>query len=323
MTPTPTRCRPSVSAATLLVLATLGPMLADDGEAPSEQAATSPTIRFHGFVPGSVDPSLEGKFTIEFRLYKSPQGGEPVWRETREVEARRGRIDVRLGEVRVIPFALHEATFKWIGASVDGRREIYPRYHVVNVVYASAKEALLGAADAKRRRDDEAPYEDVDPRDGTVPDDAGLEPDRRSITARSEAPATWREALDRARARGGDLPDFEEWYHALEAADDEQRDDMAGHYEWVLPWVYDTASHGRYNRYFRGRYEGCDYMDLSPEKSYRYRMTTPAPREREGDGDAGEPHEGDAAPSPRVDAESTDARDERPGDGPRLEERQA
>ena len=46
----------------------------------------------------------------------------------------------------------------------------------------------------------------------------------------------------------------------------------AGHYEWVLPWVYDTASHGLYNRYFRGRFQGCDYMDLSPENEYPYRV---------------------------------------------------
>ena len=41
------------------------------------------------------------------------------------------------------------------------------------------------------------------------------------------------------------------------------------------PWVYDSARHGRTNRYFRGRFEGCDDMDLSPEKSYVYRHALP------------------------------------------------
>ena len=79
------------------------------------------------------------------------------------------------------------------------------------------------------------------------------------------------------RRAGGDLPDYEAWYAALEAAPLSQLAERTGHYEWVLPWAYDTASHGRFNRYFRGRYAGCDYMDLSPTKRYHYRVARPPP----------------------------------------------
>jgi len=224
-------------------------------------------IRFEGFLPGSIDPQLAGVFEVDFRIYLSPQGGDAIWEESQTVEVRGGRMDLVLGLERKIPMSIHEATFKFLGASVDGAREVYPRFPIVNVVFVSPKEALLASADRPERGGDADP----EPRTyGGAYSHAGV-----AIESETAPAATWVQALLGARARGGDLPDYQDWYRSLGACSEKELLDRSGHYEWVLPWVYDTASHGRYNRYFRGRFEGCDYMDLSPKREYPYRIAVP------------------------------------------------
>lgn len=213
-------------------------------------------LRFEGFLPGTHDEKLEGVFDVEFRIYLSPQGGEPVWRESREVRVVKGRMDVELGEKTPIPFAIHLATFKFLGASVGGAPEVYPRFAVVNTVYASPEEAL-------RKPAARAPERYAEP--------------RVAIGAKTEAACSWERALRAARDAGGDLPDYRDWYADLARSEGAQALERSGHYEWVLPWVYDTASHGEYNRLFRGRFQGCDYMDLSPQNEYAYRIARAAP----------------------------------------------
>jgi hypothetical protein len=226
-------------------------------------------IRFHGLLPGSVNPDLEGKFRIQFRIYRSPQGGEPIWNEEQEVTVKDGKIDVMLGKKKPVPMSIHTATFKFLGASVGGRREVYPRYAIVNVVYVSPKEALTALANKKgATRPKSAPPASKTP--------AGKYPAVKMLVAsKSQKAASWTDALHAARALKGDLPDYEAWYRSLEESEPDNVLTRAGHYEWVLPWVYDPGSHGTYSRYFRGRFEGCDYMDLSPKKSYVYRIATP------------------------------------------------
>lgn len=221
------------------------------------------TIDFNGFLPGNIDTTLSGKFEVEFRLYRSPQGGEPVWREHHLLDVSGGRVDVKLGSKEPIPMDIHEATFKWIGASVGGQREIFPRYHVVNVVYVSFKEALLAREPAQTKDVKSGPY-------ATTP--------RIEVSGITEKASTWREALIHARQQGRDLAGFEDWYGSIVSPTTTNIEERTGHYEWVLPWAYDSASHGRYNEFFRGRFKGCDYMDLSPQKQYVYRMAQPAAR---------------------------------------------
>ncbi len=223
-------------------------------------------MRFEGFLPGSINPTLEGTYTIDFKIYLSPQGGDAIWQETQAVEIRKGRMDIVLGLVQKIPMSIHEATFKFLGASVNKAREVYPRYPIVNVVYVSPKEALLASADKEE--------EGLAPRKPRTYDGAYSHAGVR-VGIETAKPATWRDALAVARAKGGDLPDYQDWYRSLGACSEKDMLERSGHYEWVLPWVYDTASHGRYNRYFRGRFEGCDYMDLSPKQEYMYRVAMP------------------------------------------------
>jgi hypothetical protein len=237
--------------------------LAKPAEPNAEHELEPMGLEFEGLLPGTIDTTLNGSFEIEFRIYLSPQGGDAVWKETRTVEVRRGRIDLLLGERNPIPWEIHEATFKFLGAAVNGKREVYPRFAIVNVVYVSPKEALLAPAEP-----------------GSSPaDERGADyGSRATVENATEEACSWREAAKRARAHGGELPSYRDWYRALETCDETRLAERSGHYEWVRPWVYDTSSHGRYNAFFRGRFQGCDYMDLSPEKHYAWRISrTPEP----------------------------------------------
>ncbi len=233
---------------------------------PAADAVKEPRVgvRFEGFLPGTRDEKLKGEFEVEFKIYLSPQGGDAVWSEAQRVKVEAGRMDVVLGKETPIPLALHEATFKFLGASVGKAREVYPRFTIVNTVFASTEEALrtpaVEGAPAAARAGAAGVY--------SAPG--------AKVNLAAEQPCTWKQALLAARAAGGDLADYQDWYRALAGCTKDQLIARTGHYEWVLPWVYDTASHGEYNRLFRGRFQGCDYMDLSPTNQYVCRFAMPA-----------------------------------------------
>jgi hypothetical protein len=235
--------------------------------APLEPAAVEPRVgvRFEGFLPGTHDEKLQGEFAVDFRIYLSPQGGEAIWSESQKVKVVDGRMDVVLGAVTAIPMSIHEATFKFLGAAVGGAREVYPRFTIVNTVYVSLEEALRPPSEAR-------PI--AERRPGAAHGEVYAAPGAK-IAAHSEAACTWKQALLAARKAGADLADYQDWYAALAHCTKDEITERSGHYEWVLPWVYDTASHGDYNRLFRGRFQGCDYMDLSPTNAYVYRLATP------------------------------------------------
>ena len=141
-------------------------------------------VRFEGYLPGTRDEMLAGEFAVEFKIYLSPQGGDPIWSEAQRVKVVAGRMDVVLGATTPIPMSVHEATFKFVGASVNAAREVYPRFTIVNTVYASSEAALraspVEAADARTTRAGRG--------------DVYAAPGAR-IETHSQQPGTWKEAL--------------------------------------------------------------------------------------------------------------------------------
>ena len=162
-------------------------------------------VRFEGFLPGTRDEKLQGEFALEFRIYLSPQGGDAVWSESQQVKVVDGRMDIVLGSTKPIPFAIHEATFKFLGASVGGAREVYPRFTIVNTVFASTEEAL---------RPSEGETKSTLRARRSVATDVYVTAGAQ-ISARTETASTWKQALLAARAAGADLPDYQDWYAAL------------------------------------------------------------------------------------------------------------
>jgi hypothetical protein len=201
------------------------------------------SIDFVGFLPGTQDRGFSGQVEVDFAIYLTPTGGRPVWSEHHTVIVVKGQIAIKLGLKTPVPWTLSIANFKFVSARVAGGTEILPRMPVVNVVYSASKTLSLPTGSYSKR---------------TVPEKASREG------------AMWAEALAVAKKEGKRLPTYLEWYSAAAAG---TIDDFADHYEWTLPWVYDTASQGQLNAYFRGRFQGCDYMDLDPTMNkYAYRL---------------------------------------------------
>src|SRR5437879_2989589 len=66
----------------------------DPSPAPEAARGTlgSLPIEFEGFLPGSLNTSVNGSFDLTFRIYTSPADQKPAWEEKRKVEVVRGRL---------------------------------------------------------------------------------------------------------------------------------------------------------------------------------------------------------------------------------------
>jgi len=200
-------------------------------------------IDFVGFLPGTQDPEFSGEVEVEFAIYLTPTGGRPVWSEKQKLTVSKGRISTKLGTRTPIPWSLTIGNFKFASARIGEGPEVLPRMPIVNVVYSesSVMEKQIHAYSTS------------------------AVPERMPRTK-----ASWSEALKNARKEGMRLPTYLEWYAAAAAGN---LLSFSGHYEWTMPWVYDTASQGELNDQFRGRIQGCDYMDLDPAaNAYVYRL---------------------------------------------------
>ncbi len=52
---------------------------------------------------------------------------------------------------------------------------------------------------------------------------------------------------------------------------------MTGHYEWVIPWVYEPTIHSRFHELYRGKSVACYYEELSPMNDYPFRLIVAKP----------------------------------------------
>ena len=200
-------------------------------------------IDFVGFLPGTQDVEFSGSVEVEFSIYLTPTGGRPVWSEKQSLNVSKGRVVTKLGLKTPIPWSLTIGNFKFASARINGGSEVLPRMPIVNVVYSSSVTMRKPAQEYEN-----APVPERKPRTST----------------------SWSEAQKVAQREGKRLPTYLEWYSAAASG---RLDEFAGHYEWTLPWIYDTASQSELNDYFRGRLQGCDYMDLDPQlNSYPYRL---------------------------------------------------
>ena len=91
-------------------------------------------------------------------------------------------------------------------------------------------------------------------------------------------PLTWLDAEKTANALDARLPTFGEWYGAYDGEPNKTLEHMAGHYEWVIPWVYEPLIHARLQELYRGKPVACYYNELSPMNEYPFRMTVNAPK---------------------------------------------
>ncbi len=82
-------------------------------------------VTYQGELTDSNGDPVNGVHTTAFSLYESPEGGEPLWSESQEVEYTEGLFTVWLGYNTAFPDEIFGAQL-WLGINVDDQGELSP-----------------------------------------------------------------------------------------------------------------------------------------------------------------------------------------------------
>ena len=233
------------------------------GGAAVAAAASARTVAYRGYLPycaNSAAMRFTGDYDIEFALYETPSKGVAKWRELRKgVHVVDGRISLALGEVVPIPTDLYTATFRWVGISIGGQKELTPRLPVVNTLWV--------------HQDGAVKYAEASPPTATACGEGLVRAGDVCIESQPRPAATWADADAAARKLGRRLPTRDEWLAALKVMKARGLEDMTGHYEWTEPWLFDPTDGSTEIELYSGKINGCSFEELSPElNQFRYRL---------------------------------------------------
>ncbi len=93
------------------------------------------TISYQGVLTdGTGNMVADGNYSLTFRLYDRPTGGNPLWTEKQLAPVRSGVFNVRLGDVT--PLTLPFSTPYWLGVSVENGAELVPRLALTGSPYS-------------------------------------------------------------------------------------------------------------------------------------------------------------------------------------------
>lgn len=235
-------------------------------------------IQYRGPMP-MLDKEFWGhEVNLRFEIYRSPNGGVPFWAETRRVPVQRdGWVSVDLGQVEPLPDEAFTTPFRFLSIWKD-REEFIPRKQIANLVYvaspyekdASKENYVQLALVAARAAAAQAPN-----RNNRL--DTLVNCGAYALEAHPRFPTNWLAAAETAARLGAHLPTFEEWYGAYDGKAGKNLMAMTGHYEWVVPWVYEPSIHARMHELYRGKPVACYYNELSPLNAYPFRLLQRAP----------------------------------------------
>ena len=274
------RFRPLVVAG-LLACGLLPAARAADGVEPKPKPDPSRIIQYRGAMPMLKKSLWGGDVVIKFELYRSPNGGSPFWKETRTVAVRKdGWVSVDLGEVEPLPDEAFTTPFRFLSIWHE-KIEFIPRKQVASLTYVAApgeKDLPIesykdyAASDLERIK---AAAIKAPKRDAKL--DTMVDCGEFQMEKNPRMPAPWLKAVETATRLGGRLPTFEEWYGAYDGKPSAELVSMAGHYEWVIPWVYEPSIHGRFQELYRGKTAACYYNELNPTNDYPFRLVALKP----------------------------------------------
>ena len=250
-----------------------------------ESRHPSRIIQYRGYMP-QLRPEKWGQTVqIKFELYRSPNGGTPYWRELRDVDVQKnGWVEVDLGEVEPLPDDAFKTPFRFLSIWHE-THEFIPRKQVASLTYvASRVESQLKAQDYES-------YEkySIDQAKAAAAKAPGRENRLDKMVSgggyamekHPRMPMNWLDAVAEADRIGARLPTFEEWYGAYDGEASKELVGMEGHYEWVIPWVYEPTIHARLHELYRGKPVACYYNELSPLNDYPFRLAIDEPESTE------------------------------------------
>jgi len=234
---------------------------------------SSRIIQYRGPMPFLPREHWGNEAEILFELYRSPDGGTPFWSETRKVSVRKdGWVSVNLGMKERLPDSVFMTPFRFLSIVHEGV-DFGPRKQVSSVAY------VAGAYENKVSKDNylEASLQAAKLAAAKAPDrenklDQLIDCGPFAMEEHPRMPLTWLDAEKVADTLEARLPTFEEWYGAYDGAPNKQLKHMEGHYEWVIPWVYEPLIHARLQELYRGKPVACYYNELSPMNEYPFRL---------------------------------------------------
>jgi hypothetical protein len=264
------------AAVSLMALALLSTGLAAEKGTSKDKFDPARVIQYRGGMP-MLKKNLWGTdVAIRFELYRSPTGGAPFWSESRPVAVRQdGWVKVDLGEVEPLPDEAFTTSFRFLSIW-HGETEFIPRKQIASLAYVAAKDEMnVPLADYKEYAVNEllSVKKAAAMARGPVNELGAMVPcGTFGMEKYPRMPAPWLKAMETAARLGGRLPTFEEWYGAYDGKPSAELVAMAGHYEWVMPWVYEPSIHGRFQELYRGKPAACYYNELNPLNDYPFRL---------------------------------------------------
>ena len=100
------------------------------------QAEVPPLINYQGVLVDANEDPINGHRSVQFKIYNTPTGGNPVWAETQVVEFHDGLFHVLLGDNTPIPPDIFEGSVKFLSIKVENDPEMIPRKPLVSVGYS-------------------------------------------------------------------------------------------------------------------------------------------------------------------------------------------
>jgi hypothetical protein len=266
----------SAALITVALSVCVGPELVRAAE--SSKMDPNRIIQYRGPIPVLGQEYWGTAVELKFELYRSPDGGSPFWKEMRRVNVDKdGWVKIDLGEVARLPDEAFTTPFRFL-AIWQGTVEFAPRKQVASLAYvaSSLDEQILpsttSASEKKSVKTSKAAVTDAAAPLGKLVDCGAI-----FMEKNPRVPGTWFKAMETAAQLKTRLPTFEEWYGAYDGESRGQLVGMTGHYEWVIPWVYEPTIHSRLHELYRGKSVACYYEELSPMNDYPFRLIVAKP----------------------------------------------
>src|SRR5688572_30513085 len=106
------------------------------------------TFTYQGRV-SDTNGALNGTASIVFRLYATAAFGGPLWLETHpSVPVSNGLFSVTLGRTTPVDQDIFDGSPRWLGISVNGSAEMFPRTMITAAPYAITAAHLTGVLPA-------------------------------------------------------------------------------------------------------------------------------------------------------------------------------
>lgn len=135
---TPPAC--SLSTVFLLYLTTVTFFLSTPGVLAQEQV-----VSFQGVLSdASGQPLADGNHALTFAIYDVQSGGTPLWTESQTIATTTGLLNARLGSVTPLGLAFDRQY--WLGISIAGAAELFPRTALTMAPYAFRALRITGIA---------------------------------------------------------------------------------------------------------------------------------------------------------------------------------